>query len=277
MLVLLLTSTWITGCVTTRPVEGETRGITWRAGRNTLESHAGWTSLVHIGALGATSVLVQTGVDAQVQSWAASQDETVSFALGIPGLAGGALLPVLLPGGMYLFSDDPDVIQGTSAASQSVILAFLANTLLKAVTGRTPPDRESSGDVSVEERSRAFRPGFLRGGVFDGWPSGHSMVNMALAASLASYFDDSPWVQVSAYAWAAYVMASVTLGAQGHVHWLSDAVAGGAMGFCIGWTIGHNFASNRLTASDGPSGSVQMLLSPAVIPGGSGLQLMLIW
>jgi hypothetical protein len=264
-------------CVTTRPVQGEPRGITWKAGRNSLESYAGWTSLVHIGALGATSVLVQTGVDAEVQSWAARQDETMSTVLGVPGLAGGALLPVLLPGGMYLFSDDPDVIQGAAAASQSVILAFLANTLLKAVTGRTPPDRDHSGDVSVEERSRAFRPGFLRGGVFDGWPSGHSMVNMALAASLASYFNDSPWVQIVAYGWAAYVMASVTFGAQGNVHWLSDAVAGGAMGLCIGWTIGHNFASNRLPAGKAPADSVQMVLSPALIPGGSGLQLMLVW
>ena len=72
------------------------------------------------------------------------------------------------------------------------------------------------------------------------------MTNMALAASLSSYFNNSKRVKYYAYGWAAYVMAAATFGAQGGVHWLSDVVAGGLMGWAIGTTIGKGFARGYL-------------------------------
>ena len=60
---------------------------------------------------------------------------------------------------------------------------------------------------------------------------------------------------------AAYVMAAATVGDQGGVHWLSDVVAGGLMGWAIGKTVGEGFARGRL--------------QPLAAPGRWGLQLTL--
>ena len=51
---------------------------------------------------------------------------------------------------------------------------------------------------------------------------------------------------------AAYVMAAATIGDQGGVHWLSDVVAGGLMGWAIGKTVGEGFARGRLAATGRP-------------------------
>ncbi len=140
-------------------------------------------------------------------------------------------------------SDAAPTRDGGMAAAQAVLVSFAATNLLKAATGRLPPDAETPRDV--KERSRRFRFGFLRGGVFHGWPSGHAMTNMALAASLSSYYGDSGLARYCGYGWAAYVMAAATIGDQGGVHWLSDVVAGGLMGWAIGRAVGVGFARGR--------------------------------
>ncbi len=87
------------------------------------------------------------------------------------------------------------------------------------------------------------------------------MTNMALAASLSRYYSDSRRVRYCGYGFAAYVMAAATIGDQGGVHWLSDVVAGGLMGWAIGKTVGEGFARGRL--------------QPVAAPGRWGLQLTL--
>ncbi len=259
-------------------VEGPPRGPTWHVGEHLVDSFVGWNAPVHLGSVAATALLVTYDIDSGVQKWAASHQE-VSFSWALPGLLGGASIPVLLPAGMWLLSDDPDTLQGAAAAAQAVVISFAANTLLKALTGRESPPHEDHADDgrSVEERSRGFRFGFLRGGVFEGWPSGHSMVNMALAASLASYFHDSRGTQIAAWTWAGFVMATVTLGGRGQVHWLADAVAGGAMGWCIGHTVGSGFATNRKSSAVGSTVADRLLLTPMVAGGRTGLRLTLGW
>ncbi len=76
---------------------------------------------------------------------------------------------------------------------------------------------------------------------------------MALAASLSSYYVDSRRVRYCGYGWAAYVMAAATIGDQGGVHWLSDVVAGGLMGWAIGQAVGEGFARGRLQPVAAPA------------------------
>ena len=230
--------------------------LTWHLAKHVRESYSGWNSLAHIGAVGATYLLIESGVDADVQTWAARRNETLSIATSVPALIGGFFVPVAVP--LYMMRSDA-TRNGGMAAQQAVFVSFTVTTLLKALTGRSPPDAETPHDV--DKRSRHFRYGFLRGGIIHGWPSGHTMTNMALAASLSSYFNDSKQVKYYAYGWAAYVMAAATFGAQGGVHWLSDVVAGGLMGWAIGTTIGKGFA--------------QGYLQPLAAPGRWGLQLTL--
>jgi membrane-associated phospholipid phosphatase len=242
----------------------EVQGFTWRVWQHTKESFAGPNAMLHLAAVGVTWLMVETDVDARAQRWADGLDGTASRVARIPGLAGGMLVPTVLPIWLYVSAnrrDDGYVAAGAAAAGQAVVLAFVANNALKALTGRRPPD--SGKHLDDSERSRGFRFGFLRGGVFNGWPSGHVMVNTALAASLATYFDEIDWMPVAAYGWAAYVAASVTVG--GHVHWLSDTLAGGMMGWAIGRTVGRGFAAGR----EGPISGVQV--EPALVPGGGGV------
>ena len=223
---------------------------TWHLAEHVKESYSGWNSLAHIGAVGATWLLIKSGVDADVQAWSARRNETLSIAASVPALIGGFFVPVAVP--LYMMRSDATRIRnGGMAAQQAVFVSFTVTTLLKALTGRSPPDAETPCDV--DKRSRHFRYGFLRGGIIHGWPSGHTMTNMALAASLSSYFNDSKRVKYYAYGWAAYVMAAATFGAQGGVHWLSDVVAGGLMGWAIGTTIGKGFARGYLQPLAAPS------------------------
>jgi membrane-associated phospholipid phosphatase len=223
-------------------------GIFDHLGENIVHSFIGWPMLLHAAAIGSTYYLVNSNADARVNDFAMEQDKTMSYTLGLPGLAGGGIAPVAVPLAMYLTADgDQDLLRGSYAVFQAVGIAFLANSMLKAATGRRPPDEEYTG--SSQELSHQFRFGFLRGGVFDGWPSGHSMVNMAMIASLLGYYPEKRWLWPAGFSWALYVMASVTIGAQGRVHWLSDAVAGGLMGFGIGWTVGRRFYRDRMLDS----------------------------
>ena len=165
--------------------------LTWHLAKHVRESYSGWNSLTHIGAVGATYLLSESGVDADVQAWSARRNETLSIAASVPALIGGFFVPVAVP--LYMMRSDA-THNGGMAAQQAVCVSFTVTTLLKALTGRSAPDAETPRDV--DKRSRRFRYGFLRGGIIHGWPSGHTMSNMALAASLSSYFNDSKAGQV---------------------------------------------------------------------------------
>jgi membrane-associated phospholipid phosphatase len=215
------------------------RSVFWNMDKYYLNSFIGKSSIVHLGAIGATYLLIESGVDAKVEQWAEKQSETGTIIFSVPGLLGGMLAPAAVPLGMIFFSDDKKIQDAGAAVGQAVLIAWSANTLLKAITGRIPPDETPPEDF--QKRSEKFKFGFLRSGVFNGWPSGHAMTNMAMATALATYFHDSPTIQYLAYGWAGYVMISVTVGVQGGVHWISDTVAGGLMGWIIGKTVADGF------------------------------------
>ena len=215
------------------------RSFLWNMDKNYLDSFIGTSSLVHLGAIGATWLLIETGTDAEIERWAERQSETGTIITSVPGLLGGMLAPAVVPLSMLFLSDDKKIQDAGAAVGQAVLIAWSANTLLKAITERIPPDEDPPADF--QKRSEKFDFGFLNNGVFNGWPSGHAMTNMAMATALATYFHDSSTIQYLAYAWAGYVMISVTVGVQGGVHWISDTIAGGLMGWVIGKTVAHAF------------------------------------
>jgi membrane-associated phospholipid phosphatase len=144
-----------------------------------------------------------------------------------------------------LSSDDDERIDAGAMALQAVTIAFGSNIFLKGITNREPPE---SGDAADPEDPRQFNYGFFKRFPFDGWPSGHMMTNMAMSTALSTYYSDKPWVPVVAYSWCTYVAASTALGIQGGVHWASDVLAGGLIGWAIGYTVGKEFASRRYSA-----------------------------
>jgi membrane-associated phospholipid phosphatase len=242
-------------------------------GENALNSIIGWNSLYHLTAIGLTALIVYDNLDAKTLKTVQKWDKKESNAFGVPGMAIGTIAPIALPISMYLASGDGDLElrYGSFAVMQSVGVAFLFDTALKAVTGRRPPDSDHRG--SEEGLSREFRFGFLRGGVFNGWPSGHSMVNMALASSISTYYPEKTWVRALSYGMAFYIMSCTVFGMNGHVHWLSDTAAGGLMGYAIGSTIGKRFYQYRRSSSltTGENGINDVMICPIVShDGGAG-------
>lgn len=207
-------------------------------GSNMLRSAVGWTTALHVTGSAATWWMVREGTDAQVQRMASRQDELPNRLATSPGLLAGSLTPVLLSSGLYFLGDDPAVRTSGAAAMQAVGISFLYNNVLKAITGRVPPRAD---DPNPRARSEEFHFGFLEEGVFYGWPSGHTMVNTALATSLYATNRDKAWALPAAIAYSAWIGSSMVFGGRGNIHWGSEAVAGWLMGAGIGWVVGDSY------------------------------------
>jgi membrane-associated phospholipid phosphatase len=130
------------------------------------------------------------------------------------------------------------------------MIALAYNSLLKAITGRPHPDPVNEKDM--KGLSKTFRFGFLRGGVFWGWPSGHTSTTMAVVSSLTNFYPDKNWLKVAGYSLVAYMIYGVTSVHGGRMHWFSDAVAAAFMSYAIGSTVG-KFYRNKFNKNGSPA------------------------
>jgi membrane-associated phospholipid phosphatase len=94
------------------------------------------------------------------------------------------------------------------------------------------PPREMGPDIS-----HVFRFGFLRGGVFWGWPSSHTTIAFAMAVTIFTLLPKQRWAGYLALAYALYVGLGVSV----TIHWFSDFVAGAIIGSVIGVIVGRSF------------------------------------
>lgn len=102
-------------------------------------------------------------------------------------------------------------------SAEALIDSLIVESALKGITQRARP---SAG----RERSEFFDGG-------NSFPSGHSTQAWAVATVIANEYKDRPAVQIAAYGIASAVsVARFT----GHKHYLSDVVAGSALGYGIG-------------------------------------------
>ena len=211
-------------------------------GHNMLLSAFGWPLGFHLLGGALTYKFSMENNDLMVARFAARQNEIAYGIAFTPGMVMGTFFPVLVPGYLYFISDNKSLNNTGAVAVQATAVAFLYNNILKAISGRAHPDAEDN----TGERSRDFKWGFGRRGVFYGWPSGHSMTNAAMAMSIASYNRDNPLVVAGCTLYAGYIATSMVLGAKGEAHWFSDAVAGTLMGASIGWYIGSVFYKDKI-------------------------------
>ena len=211
-------------------------------GHNMLLSAFGWPLGFHLLGGALTYKFSMENNDLMVARFAARQNELAYGIAFTPGMMMGTFFPVLVPGYLYFISDNKSLNNTGAVAVQATAVAFLYNNILKAISGRAHPDAEDN----TGERSRDFKWGFGRRGVFYGWPSGHSMTNAAMAMSIASYNRDKPLVVAGCTLYMGYIATSMVLGAKGEAHWFSDAVAGTLMGASIGWYIGSVFYKDKV-------------------------------
>lgn len=213
------------------------------AGQHTLDAFVGASSLYHLAGVGATALMVNTGVDREVHYFA-SEHDAIGWA-GLPGMFLGYAAPVAAIGGFYLLGaiDDDTTKTGAGAAVlQAVTLSLAYTTLLKVVTGRPAPPAQGhrSPAWQGDDPSKHFRFGFARGGVYHGWPSGHTASAVSVGITLAAYYDVW-WVDLLGYGGVAYMMFSVSTFEGGSVHWASDAVAAALMTYPIAHSVGSGF------------------------------------
>ena len=120
------------------------------------------------------------------------------------------------------------------------------------------------GLKTITQRGRPA-DGRERSEFFDGgssFPSGHSTQAWSAATIIASEYHDRRSVQIAAYATATAVsVARFT----GHKHYISDVVAGSALGFGIGKYVYHKRHREPVDDSD-PNGPVSNLWWPTISP-----------
>src|ERR1044072_9199141 len=137
----------------------------------------------------------------------------VSNAGSVYGLGGVA-------GAFYLFGrvkDDDRARETGLLSAEALVNSMIVETALKGITQRARP-------TTGRERSEFFDGG-------NSFPSGHSTQAWAVATVIANEYGDKRAVQIAAYGTAAVVsVARFT----GHKHYLSDVVAGSALGYMIG-------------------------------------------
>jgi len=186
----------------------------------------------HLLAMGLTVILVASGFDGWVAATARGTEiQTLAFSAGRIGfwMPIAAPLTMLALGGLRR---DGRLRTTAWRVAESEVLALGICAAYKAFTGRPGPASVHDGAFDVV--SRVFRFGFMRGGVFWGWPSAHVMTAFAGAVALALLYRGNRGVAWATAAYAAFMAAGVSI----TFHWFSDVVAGAIIGSVIGVVVG---------------------------------------
>ena len=211
------------------------RGFFYNLPKNIIKCFGGYNLLWHLLAITLTYILVTSGVDwLYFTSFRSDLLRTLLF----PAVRLGGCLPIIVPLTLYIsgvVSRNVKAANTAYALGQSVLVGLLTASFYKAFTGRVHPPR--SHTLATVDISREFRFGFLRGGVFWGWPSSHTTIAFAMAVSLLMMYPKNKIVRYLAVLYALYIGFGVSV----TIHWFSDVVAGSIIGTVIGIVVGKSF------------------------------------
>lgn len=201
--------------------------------KNILGCFQGRMILWHLLAIVLTFILVQSGFD---WFYFSSTRSPVLREWMFPSAPIGGLVPLAVPLILilsgYITSRARISLTGW-AVGQAALIGSLISSAYKAFTGRVHPAMRDAGtDISHD-----FRFGFLRGGMFWGWPSSHTTIAFAMAVTVFTLFPKQRWLGGLAIAYALYIGLGVSM----TIHWFSDFVAGAILGTVIGVVVGRSF------------------------------------
>jgi membrane-associated phospholipid phosphatase len=151
-------------------------------------------------------------------------------------------------GGMYIYglaSQNPREETAALLTAKSVILAGSYTLIFKGLFQRQRPNHNSP----PHKNSWDGPFGGFRYGAF---PSGHTAVAFAAAATLSTYYRDKKWVGISAYTFAVAIAVSRLYE---NKHWSSDVLAGAALGYAIARLVYNNHRCTKITVAPSFAGS----------------------
>lgn len=230
-------------------------------GDNIINSFKGNNLYLHLAGIASTALLVSSGSDYYVFKY--FNEHPAYGDAGRPVIRFAQYSPFVVGGALYAhgkLNKDQEAVAASFAVLQSTVLAFAYNSLLKALTGRPHPNWREESDM--ESLSKQFRFGFWRGGIFWGWPSGHTSSTMAVVSALTSFYPDKTWLKIMGYGYTAYMIFAVSSLNRGGMHWFSDAAAAAFMSYAIGSTVGKFYRSqfeNKAPAGAGVNPSRQVI------------------
>jgi membrane-associated phospholipid phosphatase len=205
-------------------------------GRHMVGSFTYNYGLNYIVGTAATYGLVESGVD--WRWYRNAKDHPWISNTGRISVTTGPIVSVAVPLGLYLYGRserDIDMQITGLALGQAAIDAAVITSVLKAFTGRAGPQH----NLGLKDYSNDFRFGFLRGGIYQGWPSSHTATAYAMATALIGLYPDNIAVKIGGLTYATLIGVGVST----NIHWLSDFVAGGLIGYAIGTIVGNDFRS----------------------------------
>ena len=220
-----------------------------RLPRNVIQIFSGHNLLLHGLAIVLTCLIVETGLDWTY--YVSTRSELIAhFAL--PAIMLGTLIPILGTLAILTFGElnkNRSLISIAWALGQSAILGYLVSISYKAFTGRIPPPfrsfRMSAQNLnSLTDSSHGFQFGFLKGGVFWGWPSSHTTVTFAMSVCLITLYPKNKLLVILALVYAFYVGLGVSVS----IHWLSEFVAGAIIGSVVGSVVGRSFRGKMMAS-----------------------------
>lgn len=236
---------------------------------NTVESHAGWNSLWHLGAIGATGAMIGASIDQNVVE---TDKNLFGDAVNAGALFVGTWWHILPAAIVYWTTDTPERKYASAAVVQAVGISFIVTTTEKFVVGRAfidegDDDLPSGLPFRKSRDARDFYPCQTLGGL---WPSGHTATAFAAASALAAFYrDDESFYRIAIAAYAAASLMGYAM-IDGNIHWASDVVAGVLIGHAIGWTVGKDFKS-RYGGSAEPMAKERPSIVPLISDGSYGV------
>lgn len=211
-------------------------------GENIVNTFKGNNLYLQLAGAASTVLLVTTGSDYYIHKYFNEHEEYGNAAR--PVIRAAQYFPFVIAGSLYAYgkiSPDNEAVGASFAVIQSSLIALTYNSLLKALTGRPNPHWREGGDM--EELSKTFRFGFLRGGIFWGWPSGHTSSTMAVVSALTGFYPEKTWLKIAGYGYVTYMIFAVSSLNRGGMHWFSDALAAAFISYAIGSTVGKYYRS----------------------------------
>ncbi len=192
---------------------------------------------VHVVAILGTYLIVMSGFD---WWYFVTLDIGELYRYLFPGLLLGMFLPLVIPSLLVVISA---ISHRTSfktiglALLESAVVGWLLSAAYKAFTGRIQPPQNALVDTS-----HGFNFGFMRHGIFWGWPSSHTVVAFATMTTL--YFlvpKRYTWLGVIGLLYALYVGIAVSI----QIHWFSEFFAGALFGSLVGVVVSKSYRNKK--------------------------------